>query len=58
MMRSPASNADHSGQCVTDGEIAQLAPSEHLRRASIYLTNRACEDARRHWQALDCALPE
>jgi soluble lytic murein transglycosylase len=29
-----------------------LPPSEHLRRAGIYLANRLFSDARRHWEAL------
>lgn len=36
----------------SQGVIAKLSPAEHLRRASIYLTNRAFEEARSHWQAL------
>lgn len=34
------------------GNIAKLAPAEHMRRANIYMNNRAFTEARRHWQAL------
>lgn len=34
------------------GKLAQLSPAEHLRRANIYMTNRAFDEARAHWQAL------
>lgn len=34
------------------GQLPQLTPQEHMRRASIYLANRAFADARRHWQTL------
>jgi soluble lytic murein transglycosylase len=46
------------------GNIARLTPAEHMRRASIYMTNRAFAEARRHWQALinyypqDAKVPE
>jgi peptidoglycan lytic transglycosylase len=33
------------------GKLLQLAPAEHMRRASIYLANRAFDEAREHWQA-------
>ncbi len=32
--------------------MTRLTPEEHLRRASIYHTNRAFKEARDHWQAL------
>src|SRR5256885_14160571 len=35
-----------------DGKLAQLSPAEHMRRANIYMNNRAFEEARIHWQAL------
>src|SRR2546423_12160304 len=35
-----------------DGRLAQLSPAEHLRRADIYMNNRAFDEARAHWQAL------
>jgi soluble lytic murein transglycosylase len=31
---------------------AQLSAAEHLRRASVYMANRAFADARVHWQAI------
>jgi hypothetical protein len=31
---------------------AQLSAAEHLRRASVYMANRAFADARQHWQAV------
>ncbi|HEY0729049.1 MAG TPA: transglycosylase SLT domain-containing protein [Pyrinomonadaceae bacterium] len=35
-----------------DGSVPKLAPAEHMRRASVYLGNRAFPEARAHWQAL------
>lgn len=35
-----------------DGKLAQLSVAEHLRRANIYMSNRAFDEARAHWQAL------
>jgi len=35
-----------------DGSVPKLTPAEHMRRASVYLTNRAFAEARAHWQAL------
>ena len=46
------------------GKIGQLTPAEHMRRASIYMSNRAFDEARSHWQALidyypsDSRVPE
>jgi len=40
------------------GTITKLAAAEHMRRASIYLTNRAFAEARAHWQALINYYPE
>lgn len=42
---------DRTGR-TSDGQVAQLPPPEHLRRASIYMTNRAFAEAREHFQAL------
>ncbi len=42
---------DRAGR-TADGRLAQLSPAEHLRRANLYLTNRAFAEARAHWQAL------
>lgn len=35
-----------------DGKITQLTVAEHLRRANVYMANRAFIEARAHWQAL------
>lgn len=35
-----------------DGKPGQLTVTEHLRRAKIYMDNRAFAEARAHWQAL------
>lgn len=42
---------DRAGR-TPDGRLAQLSPAEHLRRANLYMTNRAFAEARAHWQAL------
>ena len=34
------------------GGTPQLTPAEHMRRAAIYHSNRAFEEARTHWRAL------
>src|SRR5882724_529992 len=34
------------------GKLGPLPVTEHLRRASIYMTNRAIAEAREHWQAV------
>ncbi|MCA1613197.1 MAG: transglycosylase SLT domain-containing protein [Acidobacteria bacterium] len=34
------------------GELAQLNPQEHLRRAAVYHANRAFAEARAHWTTL------
>jgi soluble lytic murein transglycosylase-like protein len=34
------------------GQVPRLTPQEHMRRAAIYHTNRAFEEARNHWRAL------
>jgi soluble lytic murein transglycosylase len=35
-----------------DGKLGQLTPAEHIRRAGVYLTNRAFREAREHFQVL------
>lgn len=40
------------------GRLSRLAPEEHLRRASVYHSNRAFQEARDHWQALMNYYPE
>jgi len=44
--RSDAASRD------AQGKLTQLIASEHLRRANVYMTNRAFAEARDHWQAL------
>ena len=44
--RSDASARD------ANGNVARLAPAEHMRRAGIYLVNRAFAEARAHWQSV------
>lgn len=39
------------------GNILKLSPAEHMRRASIYMSNRAFPEARAHWQALISFYP-
>ena len=40
------------------GVITRLTPEEHLRRASVYHSNRAFDEAREHWQALMNYYPD
>jgi soluble lytic murein transglycosylase len=40
-----------------DGQLSQLTPQEHMRRAAIYQANRAFEEARAHWRALIARYP-
>lgn len=44
--------ADDRAGRTADGKLAQLSPAEHLRRANLYMTNRAFAEARAHWMAL------
>lgn len=39
------------------GGFAQVTPAEHMRRAAIYLANRAFAAAREHWQSLVDTYP-
>src|SRR3989440_932167 len=41
---------DHEDRA--SGRLAQLTPTEHLRRAFVYLTNRAFMEAREHFQVI------
>ncbi|HSK65015.1 MAG TPA: transglycosylase SLT domain-containing protein [Pyrinomonadaceae bacterium] len=41
-----------------DGSVPKLAPAEHMRRAGIYLKNRAFVEARAHWNALIQNYPQ
>jgi soluble lytic murein transglycosylase len=40
------------------GVMTRLKPEEHLRRAAIYHSNRAFDEAREHWQALINYYPQ
>jgi soluble lytic murein transglycosylase len=40
-----------------NNRLLRLSPAEHLRRANVYMTNRAFEEAREHWQALISFYP-
>jgi soluble lytic murein transglycosylase len=46
-----ARRLDREGRSI-DGQLAQLAPAEHMRRAAAYHANRAFAEAREHWQTL------
>lgn len=56
--RSDASDRD------TQGKLKKLTPTEHMRRAAVYLSVRAFAEARDHWQTLidnypqDARVPE
>lgn len=39
-------------------KLRRLTPAEHLRRANIYMSNRAFDEARAHWQALIDYYPQ
>lgn len=41
-----------------DRRLPQLSPAEHVRRAGVYLTNRAFAEAREHFQTLIERYPE
>ena len=41
-----------------NGRLSRLPAAEHLRRASVYMTNRAFAEAREHWEALLTYYPE
>lgn len=40
-----------------NNKLLRLSAAEHLRRANVYMTNRAFEEAREHWQALISFYP-
>jgi len=40
------------------GKLRKLTPAEHMRRAGIYLSVRAFEEARAHWQTLIDNFPQ
>jgi tetratricopeptide (TPR) repeat protein len=41
-----------------DGRLGQLTPAEHIRRAGVYMANRAFAEARTHFEALLERYPE
>lgn len=51
-----ARRLDREGRSI-DGQLAQLAPAEHMRRAAAYHANRAFAEARQHWQTLIARYP-
>ena len=51
MTLSNIRQSDAAGRSA-DGSVPKLTPAEHMRRASVYLGNRAFAEARAHWQAL------
>jgi len=40
------------------GNLKKLAPAEHMRRAAVYLSVRAFDEARAHWQTLIDNYPQ
>jgi soluble lytic murein transglycosylase len=52
-----ARRLDSEGRAANGGELPNLTPQEHLRRASVYLANRAFAEARGHWAALIARYP-
>ncbi|HEX3558727.1 MAG TPA: transglycosylase SLT domain-containing protein [Pyrinomonadaceae bacterium] len=46
-----ARRSDAEGRSA-NGQLPQLTPQEHMRRAAIYQANRAFDEARAHWRAL------
>jgi soluble lytic murein transglycosylase len=40
------------------GNIPKLAAAEHMRRAAVYLANRAFDEARAHWQSVVDNYPQ
>jgi soluble lytic murein transglycosylase-like protein len=53
---SNARRLDRASRAI-DGQLAQLAPAEHMRRAAAYHANRAFAEAREHWQTLIARYP-
>ncbi|HEX8458874.1 MAG TPA: transglycosylase SLT domain-containing protein [Pyrinomonadaceae bacterium] len=51
-----ARRLDREGR-TPDGQLPQLAPAEHMRRAAAYHANRAFAEAREHWQTLIARYP-
>ncbi|HET6892434.1 MAG TPA: transglycosylase SLT domain-containing protein [Pyrinomonadaceae bacterium] len=42
----------------TNNKLRRLSAAEHLRRANVYMSNRAFDEARAHWQALIDYYPQ
>jgi soluble lytic murein transglycosylase len=42
----------------SNGSLSSLSAAEHMRRANVYLTNRAFAEAREHWEALVSDYPQ
>ena len=40
------------------GNVTRLSPAEHMRRAAVYMNNRAFAEARQHWETLIKFYPE
>ena len=40
------------------GNVVRLTPAEHMRRAAVYMNNRAFVEARQHWETLIKYYPE
>ncbi|HZH33028.1 MAG TPA: transglycosylase SLT domain-containing protein [Pyrinomonadaceae bacterium] len=51
-----ARRLDREGRSA-DGQLAELDPAEHMRRAAAYHSNRAFAEAREHWQTLLARYP-
>lgn len=52
------SEARRSDASSHDAHGTRLTPAEHMRRAAIYMSNRAFAEARQHWEALMKFYPE
>jgi soluble lytic murein transglycosylase len=51
-----ARRLDHQSR-QADGSLPNMTPQEHMRRAAIYLANRAFAEAREHWTTLIARYP-
>ncbi len=54
---SAVRQSDRSAR-TNDGKLMRLPVDEHLRRASVYMSNRAFAEAREHWEAMLAFYPE
>src|SRR6185312_10127683 len=41
-----------SSRRTPDGKLSRLSAAEHMRRANVYMSNRAFAEARAHWEAI------